>query len=605
VSQILFIVLFLSITILNIFVVTAKAKSLDLELISRKNDSYENVSFESILDEIQKLSKKLKIILGEKKNKSLIPPKFINPEVPKIDEEKVIKDHITDSREVFDPGDGPSFFIKKIIIEGNTLFRDRTLEPIVDVGDGIDATLGILALYTQELTAFYSSNGYILSQAYIPKQKIDNGIVKIIIKEGVLDRVEVRAKGAIDQNYFKNRFSKIQRKKALKERDLEKILLELNAVRGIEVSSTLKPGKTSGTSDLILEIEKNRSYSLGFDSDNFGSKFTGQARFGVTGIFGNLISLADEFFFRGVKSNGEQNLISTSYKFPLDNLGRKTLNLGYTYSDQTLGENLTILNAFGRSNIFSIEFINSFIKSRDYNLILTSGLEYKTFKNFQLGTTASSDNISDIFFGFTWNFLDSLSGQNFYNFRLQQGLHGTDSDSFAPSRNNATAITTIASFNLTRTQKINFLGSYFQIKSIGQLSSDRNLAPGLFASGGFGTVRGFSLAQLSGDWGYTASFEYFIPVPVGEQITIGSLTGKKSITVNTFLEHGRVFTLNREFGERDDSITGVGLGLQLSGNFGSNFPVMNFAFNYGYPIGGPIPSDSSSGTIYLNGGVFY
>ncbi len=75
---------------------------------------------------------------------------------------------IKDSRKLKDPGSGPSFLVKKIEIEGNTIFDDETLGKIVDVGDGMELTLGILSLMAQEIKAHYASNGYILAKTYVP-----------------------------------------------------------------------------------------------------------------------------------------------------------------------------------------------------------------------------------------------------------------------------------------------------------------------------------------------------------------------------------------------------------------------------------------------------
>jgi hemolysin activation/secretion protein len=533
--------------------------------------------------------------LRQSQPKPLVPPEFSNADI------KIIED----SRDIIDPGDGPSFFVKKIELEGNTLFESEILAPIVDVGEGIDATLGILALYAQEVTAYYSARGFILTEAYIPNQKIENAVVKMIVKEGFIDEVEVTGNKYLDKESIKKRFFNVQAEEVMQESTLERALLELNDVRGVTARSTLKRGKISGSSDIVLEVEEGRPYYFGIDADNFGSEFTGQARFGTTAIVNSLWKFSDEVFFRAVKSDDDQNLITGYYQLPIDKFGRSTFKVGYTYSDQGLGASLIPLNAFGRTNILNFEVGHKLLRTRNYRLDLRSGFEYKKFRNFQLGNTSSSDNITDIYFGASGNFSDSFNGTNSINLKIQQGIGGTDASSAHPSRSNADATTTVATFDVTRFQNPGFWDSFLIMKLGGQLSSDRNLSPGLFAAGGFGTVRGFPLAQLSGDWGYTASAEYVVPVPLDYSIGIGDLTVKKVLSINGFIEHGRVFAINLESGERNDSITGVGGGAQLNVPLGKDLPTFNLAFNYGYPIGGPIPSDGSFGTVYVNGGVTY
>ena len=64
-----------------------------------------------------------------------------------------------------DGGAGLSFFVRKIVIQGNTLIDDEDLAPIIELNDGTEMTLGILGLYANEITGFYNSKGYILTRA--------------------------------------------------------------------------------------------------------------------------------------------------------------------------------------------------------------------------------------------------------------------------------------------------------------------------------------------------------------------------------------------------------------------------------------------------------
>ncbi len=63
--------------------------------------------------------------------------------------------------------------------------------PILEVGDGLEVTLGILHLIAQEITSLYSIKGYILARAYVPEQEIENGTVTIQVVEGKLGKIEV------------------------------------------------------------------------------------------------------------------------------------------------------------------------------------------------------------------------------------------------------------------------------------------------------------------------------------------------------------------------------------------------------------------------------
>lgn len=72
--------------------------------------------------------------------------------------------------------------VSKVRIEGNHLIDDETLAPLVDIGEGMEMTLGILTLMANELTALYSSQGYFLPRAYIPEQELKDGVYSMTSK---------------------------------------------------------------------------------------------------------------------------------------------------------------------------------------------------------------------------------------------------------------------------------------------------------------------------------------------------------------------------------------------------------------------------------------
>ena len=83
-------------------------------------------------------------------------------------EEKSPEIVVPDSRKPIDPSKGPKFFVKKIEVEGSSLFSKEELEALVNLDDGKEISMGVLLLLVQELTSYYVSQGYFLTKAYIP-----------------------------------------------------------------------------------------------------------------------------------------------------------------------------------------------------------------------------------------------------------------------------------------------------------------------------------------------------------------------------------------------------------------------------------------------------
>lgn len=523
-------------------------------------------------------------------------------------EEELPSLSIQDSRTVIDPGAGPKFIVKAIKVTGNTLIDNATLAPILEVGDGLEMTLGILQLIAQEITSLYAMKGYVLTRTYVPEQEIVNGKVTLQVVEGRLGQIEVNGTRRFDQKAIKARLLPLQKDPALKESTLEKHLLELNDILGLKVKAVLKPGEVFGTSDLTLNVEESRPWQIAFDADNFGSRFTGEQRYGFTGKAGSLLILGDRLAVRGVKSNEDQNFINPSYAFPVGPYGT-TVTLSYLFAEFNLGGNLAALNAGGESNSFMVDVSQSLYRTRGAEFHLSLGGEIRNFKNDLAGSPSSDDKLRDAYLQAGGFFKDPLRARTFYNVRLQQGFSERDISDPLNSRFQGRGDVFISKFDMTRYQSA-FLGkTYLAIVAKGQAASRRVLSPDQFAIGGFGSVRGYPLAEAAGDNGFFVSVEYVVPFPFKVELTDrpGLQRLDQILSLFAFLDHGKVFIKNPQPGERNRELHGVGAGFRLNiPSAGVNYPAISFSLAYGFPaFGGPKPSDGSSSILYLNGRIAY
>ena len=511
---------------------------------------------------------------------------------------------IEDSRTIVDPGAGPKFIVKQIRVKGNILIDDAALAPLLEVGDGMEVTLGILHLIAQEIASLYAEEGYILSRVYVPAQEIVDGVVTLQVIEGKLGQLGVTGNKRFDPEEILARLEPLRDDPALTESRLEKYLLELNDIRGLNVKAVLKPGEAFGTSDLTLKAKESRTYGLAFDADNFGSRFTGEQRYGLTGEVGSLLKLGDRLAFRGVRSNGDQFFLNPSYTLPVGPYGT-TATLSYIFAEFNLGGSLAALNAGGKANIVSLDISHAFYRTRGAEFRLSVGGEIRNFENGLAGAPSSDDKLRDAYVSASGFFTDSLRARTLYSLRLQHGFSERDITDPLNSRFQGRGDVLLARYEATRYQSLVLGNAYLTLMSMGQAASRRVLSPDQFAIGGFGTVRGYPLAEAAGDNGFVASAELVIPFP----FKIAVLDQPRPVRLDQilsvfgFLDHGKVFVKSPQPGERDRELNGLGAGFRL--NFpalGENYPAFSFSLAIAYPaFGGPKPSDGSSNTLYLNG----
>ncbi len=510
---------------------------------------------------------------------------------------------IQDSRKLTDPGAGPSFFVKTILVQGNHLVTLEEIAPIISLKDGEELTLGILDLMGQEITALYLSKGYILARTYVPAQTIQDGVVILQVVEGRLGRIEVTGNQRFLADKIKKQFQSLLGRANLKETDLERPILELNDLVGLKISTILRPGKQNGTADLLLEIKESSPYLFSFDADNFGSEFTGRNRTAITAITGSVFQFGDVVKLRALRSDLGQNFVSPSYQILLNDQGTR-LDLSYIYSDHQLGSILTPLNASGYSHLATADIFHTLFRSRRARFYVGGGLDFRFFRNFLQNVISTSDDMFNVHVFAGGEIRDPLQGQTYFSGRLQFGYTETDRTDPFNSRFQGNGDAVVASLNITRYQSAFFLDSYFIMKFNGQLTDTRVLSPDQFVLGGVGTIRGYPLADASGDKGYQTSLEYVLPLPINFPVTTNPVyTFKDLFSLFGFIDHGRIFVENPQPGERAVSLTSVGGGIRLSVPKGKgHMPGADFSLTYGIPVLGDLKtSDGSLGTVYLGG----
>ena len=241
-------------------------------------------------------------------------------------------------------------------------------------------------------------------------------------------------------------------------------------------------------------------------------------------------------------------------------------------------------------------------------------------ENLQDREITTKEILQNLYFGLGGNFTDNYLGRTFYDLRLQRGLRLWDTYLRTASRDGGRNDAFIATLNVTRIQKTQFFKSYFTIKLSGQLTDGRVLASGKKLVGGMGTVRGYTLAEISGDEGYNASIDYTIPFPKPIKLFNGFPTLDQILSFNMFVDYAKVFTRDGPPSEKSDeeiSSFGAGATLNIPKKQGK-YPGFSFALTYAHPLpnadtptrstsgfGGSFPYPHTRGTVYLSTMIRY
>lgn len=447
---------------------------------------------------------------------------------------------------------GPRLLVKGFAFDGNhALTSPELLELLTDLPER-ELTIGQLQAAANRITRVYRERGYPLARAYLPAQEIDGGRVRIAVLEGRYGQVQINDQAGLSGSALAP-LAALQAGDAVQGKPLERSLLLLQDTPGVEVKSTLRPGSSTGTSDLLVNIERTPLLSGSIDADNYGNRFTGQYRLGGTLNLNSPLGLGDRLTLRAMGSDEEQNYGRIAYQLPV---GPWSTQLGVAYSDMDyqLAKDFEDLDAHGNARIASVFALQPLVRSRDFNLYVQAQFDDKRLQDdIDLFDQRSEKRSRVVILTFNGNSRDTLLGGGVNSFALAWSQGSLNLDDTTAQRIDDLTAGTAGRFHklnpsLVRLQRLTERFSlYTQLQgqwADGNLDSSEKL----YLGGAYG-VRAYPQGEASGDQGWLANLELRYVLTDTWQLS-------------TFVDHGEV-RLNKDTwasSENHRSLSGAGLG---------------------------------------------
>jgi len=155
-----------------------------------------------------------------------------------------------------------------------------------------EMSIGQLQDVANQVTDLYRSAGFVIAQAYIPEQKIEEGIVNIHIQEGTLGQIVVEGNESYSTELIRRIFERLEGKSVTKQ-SLENGLFSLSDYPGLVAYGVLQPGDNTGETDLLVKVQEEDPREYTVRLDNYGTESTGENRLTLSYTENNLFGNAD------------------------------------------------------------------------------------------------------------------------------------------------------------------------------------------------------------------------------------------------------------------------------------------------------------------------
>lgn len=456
-----------------------------------------------------------------------------------------------------------TLFVRKIKIVGNKVFDTKTLHALVADGEGKSLTFQQLKDLAERISHYYQEHGYLVSHAYIPQQREEDGTIEFQVLEAYYDVINIKNNSRLINYRAKNMLNGLHPGDLVRTATLNRDLLLLNDIPGIVSSSSLSPGKALGTSELDVKIEPGDLVNGSVGLDNYGSRYNGINRYNGALKFNNPTGLGDQLSLDALTTGPYMMYGRVGYKIPV--YGGLNAGLNHTRMQYKLRGILTSLKEEGAQATSDVWLSYAWI--RDITVNINSTLRY-THKNMEDNILAApiykkrhSDTVA---LENSANFLDTHGRTDVYlsvsrgNLTFNSGIAGglADADSL-----NSKGGFTKANLHIARLQQFTQSTSLY-LGFDGQLSHNNLDSTEKMTLGGPFSVRGYETGAISGDQGYSATAElrhqFNLPFQVSLTPLIFADTGRIQINQKNQSPAGEVLSTNNLV-----NLSATGLGVDI------------------------------------------
>ncbi|MCD6034858.1 MAG: hxuB 3 [Rickettsiales bacterium] len=446
------------------------------------------------------------------------------------------------------------FTLKGVTIKGAKTISDAELASFYKDRIGKETSLGDLQGVASAITAHYRNEGYILSRAYIPAQRIENGVVRIEIMEGRIGKVTVEGIPNDRRSLIQDYAEKMKRA-PLSARDLERYLLLIDDLPGITARGILKPSASErGAADLVVTIEEDK-FEGAIGIDNRGTKYVGPFQTTAMAAFNSVLGLHERTTVRSVISSPTEELqyFDITHEETVGTEGTRVIGT-FAYTHTKPGFILKPLEVEAENISAGLEVSHPFIRSRNQNLFGVVGYTYSDAEVRLLSTEFTEDRLHVINLGTSYDVKDRLDGVSRIEGRVHQGLTD-EGQGLRRSRFNGESDFTKFTAEALRQQPIwRNIGVLTGVR--GQYSLDPLLASQEFDLGGEEYARAYDPSEVTGDHGLALKIE----------LNYGNYVGHKyfqSYQLYTYYDLGAVWNEDPLAGEPDkQSLASTGLGIR-------------------------------------------
>lgn len=485
------------------------------------------------------------------------------------------------------PEEGEPFDVWEIRVLGNTVLPGRDIEATVYPFLGPGRSMATLEQARVALEKNYKDMGYGTVFVDIPEQQVDDGVVRLRVTEGRLDRIHVSGARYYSNREIRQSVPALRKGEVVRLPELQEQLEAVNRqARDRTVVPVLRAGREPGQVDVDLKVTDKLPMHGSVEVNDKYTADTSHTRANATWSFDNLWQRYHSLSLQyqtAPEEPSEARVLAGTYVAPLESTGHMLAAFIVDTNSEftTLGAEFNEFGVIGKGRIYGLRYIIPLPETSSYFHNMTFGADYKDFNEVisqedgTLATTPISYINWSLSYAGTVRTQKTLSS---FDIGANLGIRGlgNSSEEFyfkryagVPNKGEPSYFSMHASARHERPLFAN-VSVFGQLA--GQYSPQSLISNEQFAIGGADSVRGYHESETLGDIGASGNLEFRLALP---QSWIGA--SPRLLQLFAFVDAG-VVAIQHPLPEQDSraSLMSWGAGLNISG-FGGLYSSLAWA----------------------------
>ncbi len=414
--------------------------------------------------------------------------------------------------------DEPHMTIQEFRVEGNTLLERSRVERIVYAFLGPDKTIQDIEKARAALEAEYRNAGYPTVLVDIPEQNVVDGIVRLRVTEGRVDRLKITGSHYYLLSRIREQVPALAQGNVPWLPEVKKQMAELNRqTPDRAITPVMRPGREPGTLEVELKVKDELPLHGSLEVNGRNTENTTRTRTVGMLRYDNLWQRFHSLSLQyqtSPENRDEVQVLAGTYVFPLQHSGTRVALYAVRSNSDTEIASAGALDVIGKGKIAGFRSIMPLEGGRDWFHSLTWGMDYKDFKEGLNLIGSDTLNTPITYYPFSFRYDHTRRGERSltqYGLGTTFGVRGlNDQVQFNDKRLYSRANFIYLSGEFTHRFALpgGFQG---RLKLTGQYSDSPLISNEQFTAGGAESVRGYYESQALGDNGVLVSFEAQTP----------------------------------------------------------------------------------------------